>query len=55
MSTRPAIGKRKSRRQRNIEAGHALCKSCDGTGHGIGGMWCVECEGTGRARTSRGR
>jgi DnaJ-class molecular chaperone len=24
------------------------CKVCDGTGHGIGGAWCVSCSGTGR-------
>lgn len=43
------IARRKSRRQLNIEAGQKLCKSCDGSGHGLGGFYCVECDGTGRA------
>lgn len=24
------------------------CKTCDGTGHGIGGVYCFNCTGTGR-------
>ena len=39
-------------RQRNINAGNALCRVCDGTGHGIGGMWCIDCNGTGRAKSA---
>ena len=42
----------KKKRQANIEAGHALCKQCNGTGNELYHLYraCSACEGTGRLK-----
>jgi hypothetical protein len=45
----PGVTTRKKRSRRESIPPAERCKTCDGTGHGLGGMWCIPCGGTGRA------